>query len=61
MQYRKTQQNIDAIKRQVESNPDAFRQLQEEQKRAASAQSAEQQEAEESKDPASRVEGEAEG
>ena len=37
LQYRKTQQNIDAIKRQMESNPEAFRQLQEEQMRGASA------------------------
>ena len=52
MQYRKTQQNIEAIKRQVAADPDAFRQLQEDQLRAASAQSAQQDGAEESKEPA---------
>lgn len=41
MQYRKTQQNIEAIKRQVEANPDAFKSMmQEEAKRGASSMSA---------------------
>lgn len=51
MQYRKTQQNIEAIKRQVDKDPDAFREMQEQQMRAASAQSINDA-GEESKDPA---------
>ena len=39
MQYRKTQQNIEAIKRQIEANPEAFAKLQQE-KRVVSADSA---------------------
>lgn len=58
MQYRKTQQNIEAIKRQVDANPDAFRHLQEEQKRAASAASGQEPTGEESKDPAAAAEAE---
>jgi hypothetical protein len=36
-QYRKMQQNIDAIKRQMEADPEAFKARQEEQMRAASS------------------------
>ena len=64
MQYRKTQQNIEAIRRQMEANPEAFRQMQEEQLRAGSAASASRKddtaagkEPEESKEPAAAAEG----
>jgi hypothetical protein len=68
MQYRKTQQNIEAIRRQMEANPEAFRQMQEEQLRAGSAASVSRKddtaagkEPEESKEPAAAEGGDAEG
>ena len=64
MQYRKTQQNIEAIKRQMEANPEAFRQMQEEAQRAGSAGSGSRRDeaaaAEESKEPAAAAEGQEE-
>ena len=56
--FRKMTQNIDAIKRQMEANPVAFKQMQEEQVRAASAELSQKQsaaEAEEVKEEADVV------
>jgi len=40
LQYRKTQQNIEAIKRQMDANPDAFKSKQDEHNRMGTAASA---------------------